>query len=49
MRRQAVLALGAIGPDARPATDALRRLQAGDPNGLVRKAVEEALPEIEKR
>jgi HEAT repeat protein len=46
VRRQAVLALGQIGPDAHPALPALRRLQNGDPNGLVRKAVEQALPKI---
>jgi HEAT repeat protein len=46
VRRQAVLALGQIGPDARSALPALRRLQSGDPNGLVRKAVEQALPKI---
>ena len=46
VRRQAALALGAIGPDARAAVPLLRRLQAGDPNGLVRKAVGQALPKI---
>jgi HEAT repeat protein len=46
VRRQAVLALGQIGPDARSALPALHRLQRGDPNGLVRKAVEQALPKI---
>ncbi len=46
VRRQAVLALGQIGRDARLAVPALRRLQHGDPNGLVRKAVEQALPKI---
>jgi HEAT repeat protein len=46
VRRQAALALGQIGPDARPALPALQRLQRGDPNGLVRKAVEQALPKI---
>jgi HEAT repeat protein len=46
VRRQVVLALGQIGPDAHPALPALRRLQNGDPNGLVRKAVEQALPKI---
>ena len=49
VRRQAALALGAIGPDARGAVPDLRRLQAGDPNGLVRKAVGQALPKIEGR
>jgi HEAT repeat protein len=47
VRRQAVLALGQIGPGARSAVDALRRLQGSDPNGLVRKAVDQALPKIE--
>jgi HEAT repeat protein len=46
VRRQAALALGQIGTDARSAVPALRRLQRGDPNGLVRKAVEQALPKI---
>jgi HEAT repeat protein len=46
VRRQAVLALGQIGPDARAAIPELQRLQRGDPNGLVRKAVEQALPKI---
>ena len=44
VRRQAALALGRIGPDARAAAPALRRLQREDPNGLVRKAAEQALP-----
>jgi len=47
VRRQAALSLGQIGADARPAVPALHRLQTGDPNGLVRKAVEQALPKIE--
>lgn len=47
VRRQAAVALGQIGPDARQAVPALRRLQSNDPNGLVRKAVEQALPRIE--
>ncbi len=47
VRRQAALALGEIGPDARSAADALRRLWTSDPNSLVRKAVEQALPKIE--
>jgi HEAT repeat protein len=46
VRRQAAQALGQIGPDAGSAVPALRRLQTGDPNGLVRKAVEQALPKI---
>jgi len=46
VRRQTVLALGEIGPAARPAVESLRRLQSSDPNGLVRKAVEQALPKI---
>jgi HEAT repeat protein len=47
VRRQAAVALGQIGPDARAAAPALHRLQQGDPNGLVRKAVEQALPKVE--
>ena len=47
IRRQAVLALGQIGSAARSAVDALHRLRAGDPNSLVRRAVEQALPKIE--
>jgi HEAT repeat protein len=46
VRRQAALALGQIGADARSALPALHRLQRSDPNGLVRKAVEQALPKI---
>ena len=47
VRRQAALALGEIGPDARPAVPQLRRLRGSDPNGLVRKAVEQVLPKLE--
>ena len=47
VRRQAALALGQIGPDARPAAAVLHRLQQSDPNGLVRRAVEQALPKVE--
>jgi HEAT repeat protein len=47
VRRQAALALGEFGPAARPAAAALHRLKTGDPNGLVRKAAEQALPKIE--
>jgi HEAT repeat protein len=47
VRRQAALALGDIGADARPAVPALHRLKDGDPNGLVRKAVAQALPKLE--
>jgi HEAT repeat protein len=47
VRRQAALALGQIGPGARPAAPTLHRLQQSDPNGLVRKAVEQALPKVE--
>ena len=47
VRRQAAVALGQIGPDARPAAPTLHRMQQSDPNGLVRKAVEQALPKVE--
>jgi HEAT repeat protein len=46
VRRQTVVTLGQIGPDAHSAAPTLRRLQHDDPNGLVRKAVEQALPKV---
>jgi HEAT repeat protein len=47
VRRQAALALGEIGPDSQLALPALRRLQKNDPNGLVRKAAKQALPQVQ--
>jgi HEAT repeat protein len=45
VRRQAALALGAIGPDAKPALPALRKLE-GDPHKAVRAAAQEARTKI---
>lgn len=47
VRRQAAMALGRIGPEAESAAPVLRRLQHDDPNGLVRKAVDQALPRLQ--
>ena len=47
VRRQAALALGQIGGEARPATAALEKL-GRDPDHLVRKAAREALEKVRR-
>jgi HEAT repeat protein len=48
VRRQAAIALGHIGPDARPAIPALQKVSR-DPDPLVRKAAQQALKQIRGR
>jgi HEAT repeat protein len=45
VRRNAALALGKMGADARSAAGALGKLRR-DPDHLVRKAAQEALPKV---